>query len=172
MAEFLHLPWRTIAKEAFNGTLTFLNTACVFYLFNQYICTPGLTTGPSMLPTQSPTNEIVLVERLSTRLGRIAPGDIVFVRSPENPRKIITKRVTGIEGDQVRYLEDPNVKGRYKTVIVPQGHVWVEGDNVYNSTDSRSFGAVPSGLLFGRVFYRVWPIKNFGPLGSKPQGTS
>lgn len=35
---------------------------------------------------------------------------------------------------------------------VPKGHVWIEGDNKYNTKDSRKFGPIPYALLQGRVF--------------------
>jgi len=38
---------------------------------------------------------------------------------------------------------------------VPRGHVWLEGDNLENSSDSRSYGPVPYGLLRSRVIYKV-----------------
>jgi len=38
---------------------------------------------------------------------------------------------------------------------VPKGHVWVQGDNIYDSRDSRQFGPVPYGLIQGRAFLRV-----------------
>ncbi|RUS21821.1 IMP1 inner mitochondrial membrane peptidase-like protein [Endogone sp. FLAS-F59071] len=40
---------------------------------------------------------------------------------------------------------------------VPPGHVWLGGDNMSNSTDSRLYGPVPLALVKGRVFARVWP---------------
>lgn len=42
--------------------------------------------------------------------------------------------------------------------IVPEGHVWLEGDNTSNSTDSRTFGAVPIGLVKGYLLARVRPF--------------
>ncbi|KAK9706928.1 hypothetical protein RND81_07G161400 [Saponaria officinalis] len=118
----------------------------------------------SMLPTMSISGDVILVDRLSPRFGEIVPGDIVIVRSPENPRKVITKRLIAREDDSVTFLVDPKNSDQSKTVVVPKGHVWVQGDNIYDSRDSRAFGPVPYGLLYGKVFWRVWPIKDFGPL--------
>ena len=40
-------------------------------------------------------------------------------------------------------------------VQVPRGHVWLEGDNPLNSTDSRQYGPVPWALLQGRALVKV-----------------
>ncbi|KAL6999702.1 hypothetical protein U1Q18_000858, partial [Sarracenia purpurea var. burkii] len=50
---------------------------------------------------------MVLAESASTRLGKVGFGDVVFVRSPKNPRKIVTKSIVGMEGDTVAFLVDP-----------------------------------------------------------------
>ncbi|EQB79178.1 hypothetical protein CB1_056579052 [Camelus ferus] len=39
--------------------------------------------------------------------------------------------------------------------LVPTGHVWLEGDNLQNSTDSRYYGPVPYGLIRGRIFFKT-----------------
>lgn len=44
---------------------------------------------------------------------------------------------------------------------VPQGHVWLEGDNADNSTDSRTYGPVPLSMVRGRVFFKVRVGKSF-----------
>ncbi|XP_004294185.1 PREDICTED: mitochondrial inner membrane protease subunit 1-like [Fragaria vesca subsp. vesca] len=98
-----------------------------------------------MLPTFNSTGDIFLEERLSHRFGRLVPGDVVVVPSPDNPKMMVAKRIIGLEGDKV-----------------PKGHVWIQGDNTYESHDSRSHGPVPYGLIQGRVFCRVWPFDDFG----------
>lgn len=50
---------------------------------------------------------------------------------------------------------------RSRTIIVPRGHVWLEGDNSENSMDSRYYGPVPMGLIQSRVFCRLLPFKEF-----------
>jgi signal peptidase I len=47
---------------------------------------------------------------------------------------------------------------RFTTNIVPDGHLWVEGDNPWNSNDSRNYGPIPASLIVGRVLCRLWPV--------------
>uniref|UniRef100_A0A7N0RDJ0 Peptidase S26 domain-containing protein n=1 Tax=Kalanchoe fedtschenkoi TaxID=63787 RepID=A0A7N0RDJ0_KALFE len=117
--------------------------------------------GPSMLPTINLTGDYLLVEKISSRLGK--------VRTPQNPRNIVTKRVTAVEGQRVSFVAKPKESDQCETSVVPKGHVWIEGDNIYNSADWRKFGSVPYGPIQGRVFWRIWPPNAFGPLGHRPE---
>ncbi|GHJ84546.1 hypothetical protein NliqN6_0948 [Naganishia liquefaciens] len=51
----------------------------------------------------------------------------------------------------------PSPRGAKSHVHIPRGHVWLAGDNLSNSTDSRAYGPVPVALLKGKVLARVWP---------------
>ncbi|CAI5466268.1 unnamed protein product [Closterium sp. Yama58-4] len=83
--------------------------------------------------------------------------------SPSNPRMRVCKRVVAMEGHEVHAMSPPPrgmvIGGRSKhtetLTVVPRGHVWLQGDNLFNSTDSRHYGPVPLALVKGRVFYRV-----------------
>lgn len=44
-----------------------------------------------------------------------------------------------------------------KMILVPRGHVWLEGDNSDNSIDSRTYGPVPMGLIQSRAIIRLYP---------------
>ncbi|OMO92607.1 Polyprenyl synthetase [Corchorus olitorius] len=123
-----------------------------------------MVMGPSMLPTLNLTGDIVLAEHLSHRIGKVGSGDVVVVRSPLDPRKTLTKRIVAMEGDKVTFLPDPSRSYASRSVVVPKGHVWIQGDNMYASTDSRHYGPVPYGLITGKVFLRVWPPHGFGSL--------
>ncbi|RZC62007.1 hypothetical protein C5167_023791 [Papaver somniferum] len=82
-----------ITKEAFNRTVLLGKFLCFLHVTETYICRPVLSYGPSMLPTLSQTGDLILVEKISPRLGKVNNGDIVSVRSPENPKMILTKRI-------------------------------------------------------------------------------
>ncbi|KAL3849368.1 hypothetical protein ACJIZ3_011250 [Penstemon smallii] len=156
--------WKSTAKELVSHSFVFAQFLSLLHLSHTYICSPTLVYGPSMLPTLNFTGDVVLVEKLSTLLGRVGSGDVVLVKSPENPKKTITKRIIGVEGDTVSFLVDPANTDRFHSIVVPKGHVWIQGDNIYASHDSRQLGPIPYGLILGRVFCRVWPPEDFGPL--------
>lgn len=44
-------------------------------------------------------------------------------------------------------------------LVVPDGHLWLEGDNSVNSSDSRNYGPIPANHICGRVLFRVWPLR-------------
>lgn len=60
------------------------------------------------------------------------------------------------------------------SVTVPAGSLWVEGDNRYNSADSRlqtntpSKGFVPESDVVGRAFVITWPISRWTVLDDYP----
>jgi inner membrane protease subunit 2 len=60
-----------------------------------------------------------------------------LIRSPLDPKCIITKRIIALPGDTVQPLRKKD-----QEIPVPAGHVWVEGDEAFHSRDSNSFGTV------------------------------
>ncbi|KAG0177400.1 IMP1 inner mitochondrial membrane peptidase-like [Apophysomyces sp. BC1021] len=115
-----------------------------------------------MLPTFNMTGDFVAVEHISKHFREFEAGDVVVCISPAAPGRAVLKRILGMPGDNI--CVDPTVQER-KYINVPQGHVWVGGDNLSNSTDSRSYGPVAMGLIRGRVFARVWPEFRLIPNG-------
>lgn len=97
--------------------------------------------------------DVLFTEHLSPMLNRLSNGDIVVARSPADPHRIVCKRIVGTPGDKIRV--------DFSYITVPEGHVWLEGDNRYNSIDSRTYGPVPQALVLGRAFCRIWPLNAF-----------
>lgn len=113
--------------------------------------------GPSMEPTLGDSGEWVIENMLSYRLhpDSVARGDLVTLKSPLDPFRIVCKRVLGLAGDVV--CVDPTGMKAPSTehVIVPKGHVWLSGDNAALSRDSRDYGPVSTALIRGKLFARV-----------------
>ena len=154
--------WRTFRRHV--GEIVSL--VCVWHVFAENVAELTVCVGPSMLPTLHTQGDMVLVEHVSQRLRPLELGDVVIARSPLDPRQYICKRVLGVAGDLV--CVDPTQPDS-RMVSVPPGHVWLQGDNMHNSTDSRTYGPVPLGLVKGRVVYRVWPLAHVGPIGRNVQ---
>ena len=111
-----------------------------------------------MLPTFNNKGDVVLVEHLSRRFYKLKPGDVVISACPYEPHKLVCKRLLALEGE----VAPNNTK-------VPKGHVWVQGDSYGNSTDSRHYGPIPYALLRGKVFYKIWPPRDAGPIKDAPK---
>jgi signal peptidase I len=108
-------------------------------------------------------------------------GDIVVFEYPEDPSKDFMKRVIAIGGDEIygkdkkiylnnELLVEPyivhlekellpaeaNPRDNFGPILVPEGTVFVLGDNRDRSYDSRFWGAVKLGAIKGRPFYIYW----------------
>ncbi|XP_022047708.2 mitochondrial inner membrane protease subunit 1 isoform X1 [Acanthochromis polyacanthus] len=139
-------------RRALGQTLGFvgytIQYGCIAHCAFEYIGEFVVCSGPSMEPTII-NHDVVFSERMSRHLCKIQKGDIVIAKSPYDPNINICKRVIGLEGDKVCTSSPSDL---FKThTYVPKGHVWLEGDNLRNSTDSRNYGPIPYALIRGRV---------------------
>ena len=90
------------------------------------------------------------------------------------------KRVIGVGGDRVEgkegvvyvngepvdqsYLPEGVTTSDFAEVTVPEGTIFVMGDNRTNSEDSRNFGPVEEDRVVGRAFVLIWPPADAGTL--------
>ncbi|KAL2339184.1 hypothetical protein Fmac_013630 [Flemingia macrophylla] len=160
-------PYVPAIKAAWGKTFLIFKGFCFLHITSTYVISSVVTSGPSMLPTIELRPNVFLMDKISTRFGKVSRGDIVVLRNPQDPRRFMTKRVVGLEGDSVTYISNPDNNDKFETIVVPKGGVWVEGDNKYKSNDSRNFGPISYGLIQGKMFWKILPFNDIGPFWNK-----
>ena len=134
--------------------------------------------GSSMEPTLH-NGEFVIVNKLAYKLGVAKQGDIVVFHFPRDPSQEYIKRIIGTAGDEVviqdgavyingKELVEPYISappsypaGRW---VVPEGHLYVLGDNRNNSSDSHTWGTLPMEYVIGKALFVYWPLEEWGTI--------
>lgn len=135
------------------------------------------------------TGDMVFSEKVSYYLRDPQPGDVVTFQDPEIPGRILIKRVVAVGGQTVSindadglvYVDGVPLAESYTNgkpsyplnnsianvsypYTVPEGYLWVMGDNRTNSQDSRYFGAIDRDTVTGRGAFIYWPFNHVGLL--------
>lgn len=144
--------------------------AFVLFLIINTVSARVRVDGESMLPTLN-NGEFVLVNRLAYKFGEPTRGDIIVFRSTTQLDLDLIKRIIGVPGDaihiadgQVRVngvrLREPyiNAEPRYSgDWSVPDGYLFVLGDNRNDSSDSHAWGLLPVKNVIGKSMLIYWP---------------
>ena len=122
--------------------------------------------------------DILIYERISLYRGDLERGDMVVFYNSEARKKVL-KRVIGISGDTINikdgkvYLNGKELEEAYlsdgvetdrqlgstsRKWSIPEGYIFVMGDNRNASTDSRDFGYISNKYLRGRILGRIYPF--------------
>ena len=143
----------------------------------------------SMEATIQP-GDMVFSEKVTYYGSDPQPGDIVtfYDPDPEHAGRILIKRVIAVGGQTIDlqdgrvYIDgvlqdEPYTRGEptypltpyYNLTIdypytVPEGGLWVMGDNRTNSQDSRHFGPIAQTSVTGKAIFIYWPLSNVGTL--------
>ena len=129
------------------------------------------------------TGDMVFSEKVSYYLRAPQRGDIVTFDDPEVAGRTLIKRVIATGGQTVDLedgkvvvdgvvLDEPYTNGKESYPLahtasdvslsfpftVPDGYLWVMGDNRTASQDSRYFGAIPKSSVTGRAAIIYWPF--------------
>lgn len=159
---------------------TILPAVLIALFINVYVAEAAeIEAGPSMQPNLY-AGFRVMTEKISYYLHQPERGDIVVVERPENEGNLI-KRVIGLPGETIEIreghtlingnpIDEPWVSffgGRDQPPLqIPEGHIYIMGDNRPASRDSRNIGPVPIDSILGRAWFIYWPLEEFQLLPS------
>jgi len=125
----------------------------------------------SMKPTLQPGN-LLLVNKLAYKWGEPKHGDVIVFHYQGSKNDDYIKRLIGLPGDVVTvknrivYVNDIGLTEPYiadlpayeGSWIVPEGNVFVLGDNRNNSSDSHQWGFVDMKDIVGKALFIYWPL--------------
>lgn len=154
-----------------------------------FLFTPIVVDGVSMMPTLADGDRMI-VNKIGYTIGEPNRFDIVVFHAEET--KDYIKRIIGLPGEEIEYrddilyingkaIEEPYLdkfkeekiedgpltenfvlEEKIQSNVVPEGHVFVLGDNRRKSKDSRQIGAVPIDEIIGSTKIVFWPFNDFG----------
>ena len=171
---------RRLVQSAFEWADALVFAVVIVVLLFTFLFRTIAVEGSSMVPTLLNGDRLIV----SHLFYQPQPGDIVVIIRPENDTTAIIKRIIAVEGQTVdidfdagsvmvdgqvleeTYINEPtNMKRDVDfPVTVPEGCVFVMGDNRNHSLDSRdsSIGMVDQRYILGKAVFRFFPFHKIG----------
>lgn len=171
--------WRTSIVETLDASIfaAALSLVIITFVVQAFFIPSG-----SMEPTLQ-IGDRILVGKFSYRFGDVDRGDVIVFHYPLNPGKDFVKRVVARGGETVELrdgvvlIDSKPISEAYPTALaggdractsnygpqkIPEGQLFVLGDNRCNSEDSRFFGFVPVENVVGKALVIYWPPQRLG----------
>lgn len=173
-------PKKSILSNLFDFVEAIVFAAVLAIVVLTIFVRTGFVEGSSMVPTMHEGDRYLISNLFYTP----KQGDII-VFSPDvadnTGSKLWVKRIIATEGQKIYinpengkvYIDDVLYDEPYlnqitepkiteNPITVPEGHIFVMGDNRGDSKDSRSIGCVDTRRIVGRLLVRIFPISKFG----------
>ena len=124
------------------------------------------------------------LERTLLPIGEVQRGDVLVFKYPEDPTRDFIKRTIGLPGETIelrqsrvfidgKSIDEPyldlmrpggqvaaDIRGEFGPRVVPDGHLFMMGDNRGDSQDSRYWGPLPIEYVKGRAFVLYWSYES------------
>ena len=168
--------WQDTASD---WLVSIIVAVALAFCIRTFLVEPYMVSGNSMYPSLH-NRERLVVDKLSYFFSEPVKGEIVFFRFPKDQSRDFIKRVIATGGDTIEmrsgkvmvnghqveedyiWKEDPKGKNLsdFRKTVVPNGTIFVLGDNRNNSEDSRfkDVDFVPLKLVKGRALAAFWPL--------------
>ena len=176
-----HTNWKRIALDI----LETIVLAAVLYFGINAVSARVRVDGFSMNPTLQ-DGEYILVNKLAYKTGAPVRGDIVVFMFPMNLQEDLIKRVIGLPGESISVrngvvtvngtaLNEPYIAaaptydGEW---TVPEGQLFVLGDNRNDSRDSHQWGLLPIENVIGRAVLIYWPPEEWQLINHAKQASN
>ncbi len=175
MAKKNETSWQDTASD---WLVSIIVAVALAFCIRTFLVEPYMVSGNSMYPSLH-NRERLVVDKLSYFFTDPVKGEIVVFRFPKDQSRDFIKRVIAVAGDTIEmrrgkvlvngnvieegytWKEDPKGKNLsdFRKTVVPNGTIFVLGDNRNNSEDSRfkDVDFVPLKLVKGRALFCFWP---------------
>ena len=164
----------SLGEEAKDWAISIVVAIVLAFFIRQFVVELYVVDGPSMRPTLQ-SRERLVVNKFIYRFRAPERGEVLVFRYPKDPSRDFIKRVIAVPGDTIeikdgrvfvnqKLMNEPYILEKtlsdYPQATVPEGHVFVMGDNRNNSEDSRfaDVGFVPYDLIKGKAVLVFWPV--------------
>jgi signal peptidase I len=185
-------PSKTISQNAEKSSFwqkmrengqTILIALVLAFIIRTFIAEPRYIPSNSMFPTLE-TGDRLVVEKISYRFHPPIKGDIVVFEPPSqlilqgyDRTQAFIKRTIATAGQTVAvkngtvYVDDRPLEEKYiaesprynlEPVSVPEGSIFMMGDNRNNSNDSHIWGFLPQQNAIGHAVFRFFPLDRIG----------
>lgn len=169
-----------VKKEIFEWVKDIAIAVVIALIVVQFI-KPTIVKESSMEPNFYENNYLFLSKQ-AYAFKEPKMGDVIVFESEmkmdNGDNKLLIKRVIGLPGDSIDvtegkvyvngniidedYIKDPDTPGQINGLVVPEGELFVMGDNRRVSIDSRELGCIKQEKIVGKAFLRLYPFKDFG----------